>query len=67
MMVKINIYFPMYTTRNTEPNTSHIDLLHCVDEDSNGHFVYKGLWEVNGDQQSLMIQNYLNLKILIQK
>ena len=33
----------MYITQNIKPNTTHIDLLLCVDEDSNGHFVYKGL------------------------
>ena len=32
--------FPMYKRKNTQPNTIHIDLLHIVDEDSNGHFVY---------------------------
>ena len=32
--------FPMYITKNTKPNTIHIDLLHIVDEDNNGHFVY---------------------------
>ena len=32
--------FPMYITKNTKQNTSHIDLLHDVDEDNNGHFVY---------------------------
>ena len=32
--------FPMYTTKNIKPTAIHIDLLHIVDEDSNGHFVY---------------------------
>ena len=32
--------FPMYITKNTKPNTIHIDLLHIVDEDNNGDFVY---------------------------
>ena len=30
----------MYKRKNTQPNTTHIDLLHIVDEDNNGHFVY---------------------------
>jgi len=30
----------MYITKNTKPNVIHIDLLHIVDEASNGHFVY---------------------------
>ena len=32
--------FPMNITKNTKPDVIHIDLLHIVDEDSNGHFVY---------------------------
>ena len=32
--------FPMYITKNTKPKAIHIDLLHIVDEDNNGHFVY---------------------------
>ena len=32
--------FPMCITKNTKPNTIHIDSLHIVDEDRNGHFVY---------------------------
>jgi len=32
--------FPKYITKNTQPNSIHIDLWHTVDEDSNGHFVY---------------------------
>jgi hypothetical protein len=26
--------------KNTKRNTIHIDVLHIVDEDNNGHFVY---------------------------
>ena len=41
MMVMINIFCNVYN-KNIKRNTIHIDLLHCVDEDSNVHFVYKG-------------------------
>ena len=30
----------MYITKITKPNAVHIDLLHIVDEDNNGLFVY---------------------------
>ena len=30
----------MYITKHIEPNTTHIDLLHVVDEYGDGHFVY---------------------------
>ena len=30
----------MYITKNTKSKTIHIDLLHIVDEDNNGHFIY---------------------------
>ena len=30
----------MCTTQNTKSNVIHIDLLHIVDEDNTGHFVY---------------------------
>ena len=30
----------MYITKNTKSTTIHIDLLHIVDEDNNGHFIY---------------------------
>ena len=29
----------MYITKNIKPNVIHIDLLHIVDEDNNGHLV----------------------------
>ena len=32
--------FPVYITENIKPNAIHTDLLHIVDDDSNGHFVY---------------------------
>ena len=30
----------MYITKNSKPHVIHIDLLHIVDEDNNGNFVY---------------------------
>ena len=30
----------MYITKDTEPNVTHIDSLHIVDEDDTGHCVY---------------------------
>jgi len=41
--------FPMHITKNVKPNVIHIDLLHIVGEDSNGHFVYSKHF-VNVDQ-----------------
>ena len=29
----------MYITKNTKPNATHIESLHIVDEDSDGHFL----------------------------
>ena len=30
----------MYITKNSKPNVIPLELLHIVDEDNNGHFVY---------------------------